>query len=188
MRRAYFVMGAEGSGNHMMAEALRSSGCFEDERHGLYMEDYEFEKMPDLFVFWRSLPHAYRFPDLIEMKAQLEVAGFEVVPILMIRDWYCTMQSVIRRNYQHDPHLVQSNMRMALRVSIEAFPDSLTYVSYESFCHHSEFRAWLFEQRFGLPAPTSGIFYSNPRYYRDEENYIDWDCGTTAQAWKRRDD
>lgn len=171
-RRAYFVMGAEGSGNHMMAEAFRSSGCFEDKRHGLYMEDYEFEQMPDLFVFWRSLPHAGRFPNLTKMKTQLETAGFEVVPVLMLRDWYCTMQSVIRRGYQHDPHQVQANMRMALQLSIKAFPDSLVYVSYESFCHHPEFRAWLFEERFGLPAPRLQIFYANPRYYANKENYI----------------
>ena len=63
-RRAFFVLGAEGSGTNLLAEALVLAGCHEDPRHRVYMDDYEFEKMPDLLMFRRSLPHAGRWENI----------------------------------------------------------------------------------------------------------------------------
>lgn len=166
-RRAFFVLGAEGSGTNMLAKALVLAGCHEDPRHRVYMDDYEFEKMPDLLMFRRSLPHAGKWPDPGYNRAQMEKAGYEVVPLFIIRDWFCTVRSVIRRAFRHIGD-IEDNMRKALYTVADAFPRCLTYVSYESFCLHPEFRRWLFVERLGLKESTIEINYANPKYYEEE--------------------
>jgi len=166
MRRAFFVLGPEGSGTHMLTEAFRLAGCHEEPWHGGYPEDglYDFNKMPDLFVFRRSLPHAHRWPALWSIYRQMLDAGYEVQPILILRDWHCTIQSVIGRDYARTVEKCEQNMRNALERVSGIFPN-LIYVTYEAFCLQREFRKWLFCEKLGLPEPTVQIQYANPKHY-----------------------
>lgn len=173
-RRAFFVLGPEGSGTHMLTDAFRSVGCHEEPWHGGWPPDgnYKFNTMPDLFVFRRSLPHAKRFADLRAIREQMEAAGYKVQPLFIVRDWYCTIQSVLRRDYQRVSWICEQNMRKGPLLAFEAFPDDLIYVTYESFCFHRKFRRWLFCDRLQLPEPKLEIHYANKRYYEKGENYL----------------
>jgi len=176
MRRAFFVLGPEGSGTHMLANAFRLAGCHEEPAHDGYPEDgkYNFVDMPDLFVFRRSLPHAHRWPPIWDIYKQMLDAGYEVQPILILRDWHCTIQSVIRRDYIRSFDKQEQNMRNAIE-RIAGIFDNLIYVTYESFCIHREFRIWLFCERLKLPEPEIQIWYANTQYYEDGANYINKD-------------
>lgn len=165
-RRAMFVLGAEGSGTNMLAAALVSAGCYEDPRHRSYMDDYEFEKMPDLLMFRRSFPHAHRWPDVKNICEMMKIAGYGIRPLFILRDWYCTIQSIMQRNTDYHFRAVEENMRGAVHI-ISELP-ALIYISYESFCLHPEFRRWLFVERLGLKEPTIEIKYANPKYYEKE--------------------
>lgn len=173
MRRAFFVLGPEGSGTHMLTEAFRLAGCHEESVYGGFPEDgiYDFWAMPDLFVFRRSLPHAHRWPPIWSIFRQLEDANYEVQPILIIRDWYCTIQSVMRRDYVRQFDQCEQNMRNAIE-RVSGIFTNLIYVTYESFCMHREFRQWLFCERLGLPEPEIQIYYGNTKYYENGMDYI----------------
>ena len=166
-RRAFFVLGSEGSGTNLLAEALVLAGCYEDPRHRVYMDDYEFEKMPDLLMFRRSLPHAGEMPFLGVIAHDMKKkGGYEIQPLLIVRDWYCTIQSVLGRDPKRRKIVVEASMRVGLfRVFDEFVVDDLIYISYESFCLHPEFRRWLFVERLGLKESTIEIKYANPKYY-----------------------
>ncbi|MCK5641981.1 MAG: hypothetical protein KAJ19_14350 [Gammaproteobacteria bacterium] len=169
MKRAFFVIGSEGSGTNMLAEAFVSAGCYYNPKHNSHLNNYEFEKMPSPFVFRRSLPHAHEWPEPRRIRIQMEKAKFEVTPIFIIRDWFCTVSSVIRRTQPVDvvgkSVIVEDNMRYAFQIVSDEKLYDLIYVSYESFCLHPEFRRWLFVERLGLKEPTIEIKYANPKYY-----------------------
>jgi hypothetical protein len=152
----------------MLADAFRSVGCHEEPWHGGWPEDgnYRFETMPDLFVFRRSLPHAHRWPDLPAIRKQMEGARYNVQPLIIMRDWFCTIKSVIRRGYQGEWSTCESNMREGPLMAFRDLPD-LIYVTYESFCRHPQFRRWLFVDKLGLPNPTLQINYANDKYYEE---------------------
>jgi len=170
-RKAYFVLGPEGSGTHMMTDALREAGCYEKPEHGNdpLNFNYKFHKMPDLFVMRRSLPHAHQWSNIgmIEMKMRNQ-GRFKVFPILMIRDWNATVRSVMRRDGRRKYHRCEQNMRLAMFMAMTTFPRTLIYVTYEAFCLSEGFRKWLFNDKLELPYPEEfQIHYANEQYYKD---------------------
>jgi len=162
-KRAFFVIGAEGSGTNLLAEAFVSAGCHYNPEHNSRLDDYHFEMMPSPFVFRRSLPHAHKWPNLRDIYGMMKVADCNVQPLFIVRDWYCTIQSIIRRNPNYKAGTVENHMRYAVHF-VNTLPIFI-YVSYESFCLHPEFRRWLFVERLGLKEPTIEINYANPKYY-----------------------
>lgn len=150
----------------MLVDALVSVGCHDEPRirSDPPDDDYRFDQMPDLLVFHRSLPHAHHWPDLLYLRKQMEKAKYSVHGLLAIRDWNCTIQSVLRRDPERDPEIVEQNMLIAIWRSIINMPD-LIVVSYESFCHHHGFRRWLFCDKLGLSEPDIEIKYGNEKYY-----------------------
>ena len=166
-KRAFFVIGPEGSGTNMLAEAFVSAGCHYNPAYNSHLDDYEFEKMPDPFVFRRSLPHAHIWPELDELIWQMEAAHCSPRTVFILRDWHCTFQSVLRRDTERHFRSVEDNMRKAFCIMGEMVSRAPIYVSYESFCLHPEFRRWLFVDRLGLKEPTIEIKYANDKYYEE---------------------
>lgn len=170
-RRAFFIVGSEGSGTHMMTDALRAAGCHEEPWHGGYADDYKFGEMPDLFVFRRSLPHAHKWPRTWDDYIALENAGYDVHVVFTIRDFYASARSVIHRGYSgslDDCYYNQSLVFSSMGRLVDVCNPVLTYSTYESFCLNPKFRQWLFEERFNLPYPADfQIHYANPQYYED---------------------
>lgn len=172
-KQAFFVLGPEGSGTHMLRNALVEAGCSWKQGHESYQDDYHFEEMPSPFVFRRSLPHAGRWPRLTDMLDLLNDAGFSVHILFILRDFFATAKSVVHREYQGTIEDCYDNQRSAIihfgsEMEIcqiyHLFP--ITYITYEAFCLNEGFRKWLFEERLQLPCPENfQIFYSGDQYY-----------------------
>ncbi len=166
-RRAFFVVGAEGSGTNMLAEAFVSAGCHYEPRHNSHLEDYEFEKMPDLLVFRRSIPHAGETPEFAEIRSDMEMAGYDILPIFIFREWNATIKSVLRRSSLRNVKMLESKIRYGLFRAVELFQHwGFIYITYEAFCLSENFRRWLFVERLGLKEPEIEIAYANEKYYR----------------------
>ena len=169
MKMAYFILGSEGSGTHMLRNALIEAGCSWKQEHESHLDNYKFEEMKSPFVFRRSLPHAGRWPNLRYLVATMQQAEFDVHILFTIRDFNASAKSVIRRDYQGTEYDCYHNQREAI-VSIGEFlgyyPAKFTYITYESFCLSEGFRKWLFNDRLGLPYPENfEIKYGNDKYY-----------------------
>ncbi|KKL22271.1 hypothetical protein LCGC14_2437090, partial [marine sediment metagenome] len=123
---------------------------------------------PDPFVFRRSLPHAHRWPNVKNIYEAMRIAGCDIHILLILRDWYCTIKSVERRKKPTDivGHFILNEQSMRDAIHVVSELPGLIYVSYESFCLHSEFRKWLFVERLGLKEPEIEIAYANEKYYQ----------------------
>jgi hypothetical protein len=140
----------------MLENAFISAGCHQRND----------DLSPDRVVIRRSLPHAGGWPDLWGLTAAILQAGYSVNPIVILRDWNATVQSVLRRDDTRTVEAIENNMRHALR-EIGSLIDPI-YVTYEAFCLQPGFRKWLFVERFGLAEPDIKIKYANPKYYGGE--------------------
>jgi len=94
-------------------------------------------------------------------------AGFAITPLLILRDWYATVQSVLRRDPGRKIHEIEKNMRYTVGYVGNIFADDqLLYVSYEAFCDSADYRNWLFYERLGLDGPKIHIrMGENTKYY-----------------------
>ena len=140
----------------MLWEALASAGC-----------GIDIEERPENYTGRRSLPHAGEWPNLIEWMVGVKHKGYEVIPLYILRDWYATIQSVLKREEDRDSDQIEWNMTHALykmAFTTKSFNKSM-YITYESFCLHPEFRRWLFCDKLGLLAPNIEIKYANEKYY-----------------------
>lgn len=111
MKCAYLVVGAESSGNRMLASLLIAAGCeggtaFD---HPL-MHDLPIEEDPVVLV--RSYPHGNEWPDLASIYRTLRDRGYMVRVLVAVRDPHCTIRSQVTRRH-HPPELAWSNYHRA---------------------------------------------------------------------------
>jgi hypothetical protein len=99
MKTAYFVMGPESSGTRMMTQAFCSLGIHGDFDHGQRLDNLEFSGQPERIVFRRSFPHGDDWPDPADLVRRMQAAGYEVVPVLMIRDLIANIDSQVRSGH-----------------------------------------------------------------------------------------
>lgn len=171
-KRAFLVLGSEGSGTHMMRNALVEAEChWEQWFEEVEIDDIDFMELPDRIVIRRSLPHAGKWPSLRQLIQKLEDADYSIHAIYMVRNFHAAAMSTIRRDYQRDIETCYFNQLFGLTKVAEIIGSYLvttdfTYVTYEAFCLEQGFRRWLFEQRLGLPYPHDfQIHYANSQYY-----------------------
>jgi hypothetical protein len=150
------VLGAEGSGTYMLANAIEASD-------------------PDVFVLRRSYPHAGEWPKFNHLIQECRFRNFfEIDVLFIVRDFYATSQSVLRRDPDRELHILYGTQSAALadignsiiRPFTGIFADDFTYVTYEAFVGSEGFRRWLFEERLGLPYPDFEVTDENSKYYR----------------------
>lgn len=161
-------MGPEGSGTHMMTQALHTSGV-QEVLQGIRSYDSNYRHMigdlPDLISMQRSLPANGRWSNLEYAKNTFVTSGYDICPIFMIRDFNATIQSQIRRDTVANTGESERNIRRAYFEMVSVFGDDFIPVSYESFCNNTGFRQWLFVEKLGLPEPTITIVDGNRKYY-----------------------
>lgn len=165
---AYYVVGGEGMGTHMLRDSLVKAGCSWKQEHESYQENYHFEEMPSPFVFRRSLPHAYSWPNLKRNVVDLRESGFYVRMLFILRDFFAAAQSVINRNYQGSIEDCYHNQRAMFALFDDELLSHVEFVpiTYEQFCLCDGFRKRLFEERLRLPYPEDfQIWYANDQYY-----------------------
>lgn len=153
--KAFLVVGPEGSGTYLLWEALASAGC-----------GIDIEKKPENYTVRYSMPHAGKWIEVGFMMLGLIQRGYEVWPLIILRDWYCTIRSVIHRDETREWNEVANNMRTAIeKIGLLFQHKNAVYITYESFCLHPEFRRWLFCDKLGLSEPDIEIKYANEKYY-----------------------
>lgn len=98
--RAYFVTGCESSGTRMMTKLLIQNGCY-GQSHDAQMLDHDLRvsRGKDL-VMRRSVPHGGDLqPPIKHIIHSLAELGFEVTPIVMVRQWQCQLLSQVKANH-----------------------------------------------------------------------------------------
>ena len=178
MKRAFFVLGCEGSGTRMLAQAFIAAGCRGSADHVQPLDNLDFSGEGDL-VFRRSLPHGGAFPDLSLITAQMNLAGCEVCPVFIHRCSAYLAAHQLRTDRTHfgEPQAPYAEelwqvsahqgtaWLLAAVLSLE-MGRPLSVVSYEAFVELETVRRAFFMTR-GLPSPTGMEFYNanaDPRY------------------------
>jgi len=154
--KAFLVIGVEGSGTYMLWEALASAGC-----------GIDIDEKPMNYTERWSLPHAGEWPNFPRVMDELEAVGYEIQPLVIFRDYYCTIKSVLRRDTKREWGLVELNMATALKTIglISSIYKNIVYITYEAFCQSEGFRRWLFKSKLCLPEPTIEINFANEKWY-----------------------
>lgn len=156
MKRAFFVIGPEGCGTYMLAEAFVSAGCTYCDKDEVF--DFLADNRPDLLVLRRSLPHAGMWPNLKNIEGILNITGYKVEFYSIIRDSTCAYWSVAaRRGISYDEHLYNFGMACTMLTP--------PVISYEYFVLNQAYRKEFFN-RIALPEPEMEFYDGNKKYYK----------------------
>jgi len=163
-KRCFFVVGPEGSGTYMMAEALVEAGCSYIANEG-NLEGVLPYCPDDTIVIRRSIPHRKEFIDLYTIASIASQAGYDVLPIGILREPNAVRLSVYNRAATIKKDVFE-NMIGAITCMAElgsGFP--ILPITYEAMIGSKGFREWLFRE-IGLPYPSNYIFLDqNGKYY-----------------------
>lgn len=179
MKRAFFVLGAQGSGTRMLTRAFISAGCAGSAEHQQPWDAEPFPAGEDDIVFRRSIPHGGEIVDLWGECDRMLAAGFEVVPIFIRRksDFLVAHQirtdreheGVIQAPYVTDPYYAWEHITGAIEMAYELCAQKLRrpliVVPYEDFATEPKVRDWFFIA-LGLSYVSDDYFNANehPRY------------------------
>lgn len=168
MKRAFFIVGPESSGTRFVNRSFISAGCIHKYAWQFNENDgkHNFNGGPDI-VFHRSIPHQNVIPDLKMLRLAMENCGFNVIPLLVIRDWNCTVRSQLYREIAKDKDDAEKRIRKAITHVTKELTDFMI-ITYEAFCL-TKFRNWLIMDKFGLDKPTEIVYFQNPKYYDEDE-------------------
>ncbi len=169
-QKIFFVLGGEGNGTYMLANALVKAGC------AIFDTLNDVCNTPKPFnVIRRSLPHAGEWIDLSAWFNQLRTRfGFDNVNVLFIvREPNAASKSVEMRDPTRDfrglyygSYLGQQRQAFHKLTEVAGLTMKLTYLTYEAFIHSEGFRRWLFEERLQLPYPEDfEVTDQNRKYY-----------------------
>lgn len=160
LKRAYFVIGPEGSGTYMLAEAFVAAGCTYCGKDDID-EFLITAKEPDPLVLRRSIPHAGIWPNISGIYRNLYKHGYLPILIAIVRDSVAAALSVENRGGNGD--LQNMSLQLVGKALSENFG---RFISYEYFISSRAYRKSIFES-LELPEPTGMEFYDgNKKYYK----------------------
>ena len=170
MKRAFLVYGPESAGNRLMTRILVACGCYGDGEHH---QRLNFDPPPSNatdIAWFRSVPYAQRWPDLIEHIDQ--VMRYDYVPyaLVMNRDTNAVAQSQIKVGHSKDLTAAYRSIEAAYKVIFHAINHhNIHYVmvSYESlFLRQSAYLGWLLDHiGLRLQVPVERVIDANEKYY-----------------------
>lgn len=129
MTLAVMVLGAESSGNRLMARLLIAAGCYGDGHISQRLDDGIPAAVNQPVVWIRSIPHGDQVPDLSDCFHQLRQQGYEVRAIVMLRCWYPMICSQAKR-ITGDKALAEQRTRQAYAYLFPAlFHEQIDYVT-----------------------------------------------------------
>lgn len=176
MKRAYFVLGCEGSGTRMLTAAFISVGCRGSADHFQPLDALDFTGDDDL-VFRRSLPHGGQWPDLHKIADAMKAAGYTVVPVFSYRKTDYLVAHQLRTDREHEGQRVPpyadhaDDVLMHLRLAMNKAYDlaewvghPLVVIPYEAFVESELMQLFLFRS-LGLTAPKP-VFYNANEHER----------------------
>ena len=147
-KKAYFVIGLEGSGTYMLHNAI-----------ALSQDD-------NLIVNRFSIPHAHIYPDIVEEVTRIEHDGYNVFIIFIIRSADACLKSVMCRDPEKELNMRDYYDRLSyLCRFIMIYFDMCEVITYEAFVLDETFRRAFFD-RIGVSYPEDMEFYNgNEKYY-----------------------
>lgn len=161
-KRAFFVVGSEGSGTYMLAEAFASVGCTYCDKDDV--EEFLNDNQPDNLVLRRSLPHAGKFPLIGNIHSELMSRGYKVKVFVIVRDQYATLRSVAKRKYLEtfDP----KHFDVAMNIIGNMFMQfDCRLVTYSSFVESAPLRRMFFAN-LDFDEPDMEFYNGNSRYFK----------------------
>ena len=155
-RVAYLVAGCESSGTRMLTQSVITTGVWGDGGHDQRFDSADITALPDRIVVRRSVPYGAgrqnHYPDLSFLRTILEDAGYEVIPLVIVRDRDANAKSMKQRGHVTSRQLAYERYDKANAQIAEQLPDAIQ-IQYSRFVQDATYRREVFSQA-GLPAPT----------------------------------
>lgn len=166
--RAFLVVGPESSGTRLMTKLLIAAGCEGDDGN----EQRWDEGLPqgDQVVWRRSLPHGGVWPDLDEVLWGLNGRGYQVLFLVMSRDWHAMGDSQVQAGHVSDmetalKHIRDAYSRICATLTITGYPFEI--VNYETLVRPGGEAVARLMERLGLTIVRPvDIYDGNAKYYK----------------------
>lgn len=174
MKRAFLVTGAEASGAMVVTRAICSAGVYGDFGHAQRLDDVDLATTPDEIVMRRSFPYGDGWPDLGTLVRRMREAGYEVVPVMVMRNVIMNVESQVRHGYAgthriaHDTILHACERIFSQLAELGLYPQ---VVGFEAFVRREEVRRAFFNV-LGLGEPVMEFFDSVSRYRTDQDPVV----------------
>lgn len=159
-KRAFFIIGPEGCGTYMLAEAFVSAGCTYCDKDEI--EEFLKEQQPNNLVVRRSIPHAGDWYAHHHDHIKLRNFFTRIHIIGIVREKEFAQKSVLRRKPETSSRDYDT-ARAMMEVTF-AF-HSGHQVQYEGFVTHPNVRENLFSN-FNLPPPEMEFYDGNEKYFK----------------------
>ena len=162
----YLVLGAESSGTRIMAKVFIAMGCLGSADHQQPFDDELPPAQPGRDIVWRrSVPHNVLMPTLMNMYDYLYDSGYQVKPVIVVRDWNCTAASQVRRGLAKDHAAAIERIRTAYDF-IFRHVDGFEYivVSYDNMARAPLATLTWLAGVCGLPVPTVEFTDENAKW------------------------
>jgi len=177
MKRVFLVTGAEACGTMLLTRAFCAAGVYGDGGHRQRLDDGDFSGRPEVMVLRRSFPHGGTWPELGPLVGRLWEAGYEVVPVVVLRNVIANIESQVRKGHAgthriaHDT-IVEANERIFSQLAeVGLYP---VVVCFEAFVRREAVRRAFFA-KVGLPVPGMEFFDSAGKYRTGQEAVV-WSC------------
>ncbi len=172
MKKAFFVMGPESSGTRMLTRAFMSVGVFGDDGDRQRLDEGGYYHVGDI-VFRRSIPYAGKWPPIGDLCRKMGTAGYEVQPIVILRDREITARSQVRNGHTGTVEEARGKVDQAVshigtELALVVDRELMKLVTYESFVAHEGIRMIVFAS-LGLPGPAMEFYNGNEKYLSPEE-------------------
>ena len=134
--QVFFVIGPESSGTKFLTKALllATNGYGEaEDNQSLGNDDVlKFpDSLPETIVFRRSLPHGNKWPNIKFLWEQFSYNGYNIMPILILRDPDITIKSQIKNGHVKTPEEARENIKK-YKYIYDELPVMPTITTYES--------------------------------------------------------
>ncbi len=166
MKQAYFIIGPESSGTRMITKAFVTAGCYGDFKHKQRLDNLKFNDTPDRIVIRRSLPHGTKWPAIADLITLMNRSGYQVTPILILRDKDATAASQLRHAHERDGTEAKTNIAFSIDYTYKELIKVSTLplvICYEPFVRYPEVREMFFKS-LDLPMPKMEFFDANEKY------------------------
>lgn len=169
-KRAFFVIGPESSGTRMLTEAFIKCGAYGCSTHLQKLDVEGFKGDHELIVFRRSVPHGKHMPKIQNIIKRLQKNGYEVIPVVILRDKDACVKSQISRKHAKSEMLAKKNIENAIKHIFDEFSKTdlkFITISYEALVQSKEVQKWFFGLN-NFEIPDMAFYDANLKYKKGE--------------------
>jgi hypothetical protein len=120
--------------------------------------------LPETIVFRRSLPHGGNWPAINSLFNQFENKGYQVIPILIIRDFEITVKSQMAAGHVKSEETARANIRKSQYIYNE-LPTMPIIVTYEALILPHLRKAFFIQ--LGLKFPEISVVNGNLKHLKN---------------------